>query len=144
VEIATYNVESAAEHSEFGAIYKVTCPTCGETVRVAEFADWGNVCGCGYKWTVTVIAVGVKNDKAEEWGMEEIENRQSEIYHCNNCMLPVTFGSLVWMNNCPRCGAVWKETYGMRVERMAEFLTQTGTLLNMLEKIGKQALEDEI
>jgi predicted RNA-binding Zn-ribbon protein involved in translation (DUF1610 family) len=54
--------------------------------------------------------------------MEETEKKQPNIFRCLTCGLPLTLESMVWLNNCPRCGAIHKETDRARAERAARAL----------------------
>ena len=49
------------EHgSDCGAIFEMTCPECGDRIRLAESGWWDTTCECGIKWELEIYAVGNK------------------------------------------------------------------------------------
>jgi len=63
MEIKSGLVGFNSENSDYGTCFNVTCPTCQQTVVVTQ-TEWpGPKCLCGYHWSVSLTAVGMKDEE---------------------------------------------------------------------------------
>lgn len=51
-----YDIEHTGT-CDAGEIYEITCPDCGEKVKLAEGSEyWSTDCSCGLKWSIQISA----------------------------------------------------------------------------------------
>lgn len=59
-KIETTNVEQVEVNRDACNGFEITCPQCDGKVVVATGSWWSNKCDCGFSWSVSVKAIGVK------------------------------------------------------------------------------------